>query len=816
VNGGLTGMDGNGQAATAAGAARIVLREPLGARTLPAPAVVGDAVADIVVPGAEPAERLTLEFDGDHWIAAQAGTRRELRTGDQLAVGAARLRIDAATRSPPELQLDVRHLLGNATVAPLSTQREAEATEAGGDLDIVAAALEAGERTVAATAAPAAPRRGRSGVWLALAAVAVLAAGVLGVLGSVERVALTLEPGDADVSVDGLFAWATADALFAPVGTQVVRATRAGYEPLQRNVDVVRPEPGAAPPRLVLQLVKLPGRLAIDTGGVTATVTVDGAPAGQVPGEIDVPAGTRTLTLRAPRHLDVVQVVEVQGGGARQEVAVAMQSAWGQVAVSASAPGARLIVDGAAPVALPATVDLPGGVHRLRIEAPAARPWESSVLVRAGQTSTIGPIDLGAPDARLSVRSQPAGADVTIAGEFRGRTPLAVALPAGATYDVLVTRAGHRTWQRRVDAAAGATLALDARLEPILVALTVRGQPADAEVFIDGVSRGRTPLKLDALAMQQRLEVRKAGLQTFATDVDLTAGLARTIDYALLPEGKPADWRPPAAAATSRIGVPLRLVAGGTFSMGSERREAGRRPNEVLRRVTLARPFYLGTREITNAEFRRFRTEHASGAVLGKSIDLDAQPVSNVSWDDAVAFCNWLSEQDGLAPAYERRDNRWALRQPVGTGYRLPTEAEWEFTARQAGATARRYGWGDALPIPAGFANLAGVEVVASLPAILDGYTDEHLVVAPVAKYPATAGFHDFTGNLSEWVHDYYSSSPSTAAATDPFGPDAGTRRMIKGSNWRTASFTELRLAWREAAAGPADFIGFRVARYAE
>jgi formylglycine-generating enzyme required for sulfatase activity len=224
----------------------------------------------------------------------------------------------------------------------------------------------------------------------------------------------------------------------------------------------------------------------------------------------------------------------------------------------------------------------------------------------------------------------------------------------------------------------------------------------------------------------------------------------------------------------------------------------------------------MATREITNAEFRRFRADHTSGAVLGKSIDLDAQPVSNVSWDDAVAFCNWLSEQDGLPPAYERRDNRWLLRQPVTTGYRLPTEAEWEFVARQAASGARRYGWGDSLPVPAGFANLAGTEVLASLPAALEGYSDEHLVVAPVAKYPAIGGFHDFTGNLSEWVHDYYSSSPSTATATDPLGPESGTRHMIKGSNWRTASFTELRLAWREPADAASDFIGFRVARYAE
>src|SRR5256885_6688776 len=120
----------------------------------------------------------------------------------------------------------------------------------------------------------------------------------------------------------------------------------------------------------------------------------------------------------------------------------------------------------------------------------------------------------------------------------------------------------------------------------------------------------------------------------------------------------------------------FRLVPRGTFQMASERREPGRRPNEGLRSVTLQRPFYIGVQAVTNGEFRRFRSTHASGYIERQSLDLDSQPVTQVSWDEAAEFCNWLSQQDGLPPAYARSGNGFVLTRPVARGYRLPTEAE--------------------------------------------------------------------------------------------------------------------------------------------
>jgi formylglycine-generating enzyme required for sulfatase activity len=273
-----------------------------------------------------------------------------------------------------------------------------------------------------------------------------------------------------------------------------------------------------------------------------------------------------------------------------------------------------------------------------------------------------------------------------------------------------------------------------------------------------------------------------------------------------------------APTVKTKDGYVLKLVPGGTFSMGSERREQGRRPNEPLRKVTLKRPFYIGVNEVTNEDYRRFRPGHASGYIGKLSLDLDKQAVSQVSWNEAAEYCNWLSEREGLPLAYEKRDNRYVLKRPVTTGYRLPTEAEWEYAARRAGPEKMlRFPWGNALPIAAETGNLAGSEAGKIVEGELPGYQDGYVVIAPVGKFtPNALGLHDIGGNVSEWVNDYYLSFVDTADSTDPLGPEEAAKHVIRGANWRSNAVSELRLAWRDTSDGMSATIGFRVARYAE
>jgi formylglycine-generating enzyme required for sulfatase activity len=803
------------------------VREPGGLRELSLPCSIGgDAGHALIVPGTASGEQVQLlQWGGEFGVRVSgtlavrvngltlaAGEFRALQPQDVCSVGSARLIVEAS--QPGSATLSIRHLAGNATLEPIRNEAESSAESFADDVRIVATVVDAQAEPRVGASVATASRPTRWATGLIAASLLVLFAGLAVLASRLQPVTLVVQPAEADVSVSGL-GWRASNTLMMLPGERTVTARLRGYEDLQRTVSVREDQLL----ELSLRLAPLPGILDIDAGGVVARVFVDGAELGKTGDDIKVAGGERTLTLRADRHLDVVQRVKVTGKGVRQALSIPMRPSWGRLEVSAAVSGATLTIDGAAPRPLPATVDAPAGVHRLTVAASGSKTWQSAVLVRAGETTRVGPVVLGAPDADLRVTSRPAGADVTVGGVFRGRTPLTVALPAGMEHAIGASLQGYRATERRVVAESGQRIDLALTLQPVLVRLTVQGDPADAEIRVNGAERGEAPLSIELPARKHLIEARRSGLQTARFEVDLSAAVERRIDYSLVPEGRKSDWKPPPSAVKSDSGTLLRLMPTGSFTQGSERREQGRRANEFSRAVRLVRPFYFGTREVTNGEFRRFRPGHASGFVGKRTLDLGGQPVTGVSWSDAVQYCDWLSTTEGLPVAYEQKDGKWVLKQPVTAGYRLPTEAEWEFVARYAGAgmRARRYEWGDGLPPPAGFANLAGGEAATEMPKILEGWTDDYPVVAPPGKFAANIlGIFDMTGNVSEWVHDTYASFDASGGGTDPIGPPSGARHVIKGSNFRTTSFAELRAAWREGADAPSQTIGFRVARYAE
>ncbi|MEZ5514650.1 MAG: SUMF1/EgtB/PvdO family nonheme iron enzyme [Steroidobacteraceae bacterium] len=741
-----------------------------------------------------------LRLNGKPLEATQA-----LSLHDAIRCDAADIVIDrlAATAA----RASVYPLDGNATLPPDTDAAPREITTPADSIVVPDADLALDAAPASVSAAAQHRSRWQAAAWVAL----LLLALTFGALVLVQRVSLELSPDDASVRVPGtLFKWHAGKTVFVFPGTHRLVAERTGYRPAEATVDVSR----VSDSRATLRLAKLPGRVTIDTGGVPAGVSVDGRPAGQAPAEFEIEAGPRTLTVRADRYLDQIVRLEVVGLGESQTVAVTMQPSFGVVAVASEPIGASIAVDGKEVGRTPARLELSAGVRRIALESPGLRPWQSSLVVQAGAETVLGPIVLGAADARLQVRSQPSGSEVLVGGALRGKTPLTVALSPGVEHEIVVTHAGYDSAQRRVFAEAGNATSLLVTLVPRLVKVTVAGEPADAEVLVDGELQGRAPLELQLPAARHRVEIRKAGFESYTTELVLAPGLDRSLRFDLV---DPRDIVGNAAPViTTKSGIALKLVAGGVFQMGSGRREQGRRPNEGSRRVTLQRPFYLGVTEVTNEQFRRFRPTHNSGFVGGSSHDLDSLPVTQVSWNDAVEFCNWLSGQEGLPLAYEQRGGNWVLKSPVGNGYRLPTEGEWEYAARYAGqGRFRRYGWGDALPLPPNSGNLAGTEAQATVAVPLGDYRDNAPSLAKPKQFPPNAlGLYDMTGNVSEWTTDRYSSFFDPTAATDPLGPSEGTQHVVRGANWRTNGMSELRLAWRDGADGTSDTIGFRVARY--
>ncbi|MFZ2508555.1 MAG: SUMF1/EgtB/PvdO family nonheme iron enzyme [Steroidobacteraceae bacterium] len=784
------------------------LAEPLGERPLSAtelPLTVGGPGAAIVIPG-----------------CGQGEIRATLTLVDQ------ELRVTTGADEPAQLDgvsfaleerdgrrtIIVRHgAVANITRPPEFEGEPFEsAAEQGDRLPIPVVAYQPQRRQAFG---PSASRNWRkAAVWAAVAS----ALPILGFMMTATTVVVATSPetDPDDVEFVGtLFDFGFGRSYLVPPGDYELEVQAKGYAPARLPLAVDRvPEQ-----RVVVALERLPGIVAFDTGGVAATLAVDGAALGKLPGEYELAAGTRELLIQAPHYAERQIRLEVTGGGERQDLAVNLDPLFASFKVTSVPEGAMVLVGDRELGRTPLSTELDAGRYTLALVHPQFRRFEAPITVRAGEPLAIGPIELGRPDGRLVVRSNPSGADVSIAGHYRGRTPLTVAVAPGMPQEILVSKAGYAPATRSISVESRTERAIAIDLAPVLGEIRVQGEPADAVLYVDGASRGPANQSLSLPAAPHQLEVRKPGLETFKTTITPQAGQPQIVEYTLK---TPAEARVAGIAAqkTTSLGQELVLVRGGRYTMGSPRREPGRRSNETERVIELKRPFYLARRQVTNKEFREFRAEHVSGIVKDETLDLDRQPVVRVGWQDAVAFCNWLSGRDGLPPAYERRGDRLELTEPVTTGYRLPTEAEWEFAARHDGRQAtRKYPWGNELPVPARSGNWGDLSAIYLTPVTITGYNDGFRVTAPVGSFPANPlGIHDLGGNVLEWMTDRYSIyvvGPDHVS-TDPVGPRAGESFVIRGAGWLTGKLPELRVAARDSGSTVRPDLGFRIARYAE
>ena len=278
------------------------------------------------------------------------------------------------------------------------------------------------------------------------------------------------------------------------------------------------------------------------------------------------------------------------------------------------------------------------------------------------------------------------------------------------------------------------------------------------------------------------------------------------------------------AYTTSKsTGLEMAVIEDGRFDMGSLRTEYGHRPEELVRTVRLTRPFLLGKFEVSQAEYEKVMKANPSwfnqtggGSDRVVSVDTARLPVERVTWFDALEFCNKLSELDGYAPYYTLTDvkrEQDSIRDAKvavagGPGYRLPTEAEWEYACRSWTVT------------PFHFGHSATGKEANLRPGPSTGYGGPGWTAANrttrCGAYPGNArGLYDMHGNVAEWCWDWFASDyPRKSPETDPAGPETGTHRVLRGGSW-TAYERNARSAGRfYLAPGERDnFTGFRVAR---
>lgn len=520
------------------------------------------------------------------------------------------------------------------------------------------------------------------------------------------QVVIQVEPKPDEIKIEGGIATPQIGTyyLMRP-GEYMLRAVRQCFSPLNERL-VVGDEKSQ---ELKFSMTKLPGRLSFhvhrsdkpDVILAEARVIIGGREV-QGPSAVEMEAmpGRHLLEIRAENYQSLQSEIEVAGCGALQKFNFALIPGWSDITIDSIPGGAAVVVDGKPAGSTPLTLELLAGEHDIELKADRYKPFHTRLVVEANRPQVLEPARLQPADGTLRVQTNPSGANVMLSDTFAGRTPLNLTLSSDTTHLIQLSKAGYETENRKVRVESAAEETLTVKLKPRLGTIQLVVAPADAEVVVDGKAMGRVPRKLSLVAVEHVLEIRKNGYQPYRTRFTPRPGFTQEIRVTLVREVTEGQIK--TAIIRAKNGYELKLIRPRPFAMGSSRREQGRRSNETLRSVRLQRPFYMGLREVTNKEFREFFAGHDSGAFKGHSLNLDDLAVVEVTWEKAARFCNWLSIKESLPPVYIEKAGKLVAANPVGIGYRLPTEAEWEYCARFfKNESFLKYPWGDKFP-PAG------------------------------------------------------------------------------------------------------------------
>lgn len=700
-------------------------------------------------------------------------------------------------------------------------------------------------------------RLGISPLRAALLAAGLAAAAVLAFLFAARSVELNFTPAAEQVRISGGPSLALGGVHLLLTGSYEVRAQRQGHHQIRVALEV-----GAERNQShSFAFVPLPGLLTISSRPAGAEVSVDGhplafhgntlLPAGQgaerqgeglqattagadrgpaqeasqaappratTPlADVPVAAGQRRFRFILARHQPKELRVHVEGRQQPQHVEVELLPNWGEINYVTAPPGASILVDGQdTGLSTPAVVEMLAGEHEVALTLAGHQSHRQRILVTALEERSPAPIKLRKSDATLQVRTEPAGAGVTINGQYRGESPLTASLQSGRSYQVQAFKAGFARNEASLSLKAGEARKLTLRLRQLTGKVAVQAVPAEAQLYVDGKLRGAANQEIELPVLPHLLEIKAAGYAGYATEIRPRQNLIQQVRVKLLTlaEARLAALRP---EITSAQGHRLKLFQPSPITLGASRREPGRRANETLREVALRRMFYLGLHEVTNAQFKAFAPGHDSGEYEGQALNTDEQPVVEVSWHEAALYCNWLSAQENLPPFYAEEFAKITGFNPNATGYRLPTEAEWAWAARhQAGDDGLlRFPWGEALPPPARQGNYADRSAGNLVGRIIFGYNDNYAAAAPVGTYAASLkGIFDLGGNVAEWTNDFYQHP--VAEDVGPLGPSAGEYHVIRGASWMHGTITELRLSFRDYGLDGRRDLGFRIARFAE
>lgn len=445
------------------------------------------------------------------------------------------------------------------------------------------------------------------------------------------------------------------------------------------------------------------------------------------------------------------------------------------------------------------------GEYNLKVLSEEFLKFEKKFNLGSKDTSKEFLVELKKKDenkVKFEIKTTPRAAQIFIDGEFVGDSPVSINLNK-ISQRIEIAKIGYDSVIFPLEKIKDLSL-LDVNLNPELGEVEFLSEPK-AEVFINKKYIGVTPIILKLQTVKQDYELIKENYRSIKGSITPNSDRKLKISRSLLTE-KEALIKDARKNLTNTVGISFELISPSNVVVGSYPDEIRRKRNETIKNVQLSRHFIVSKFLITESQFFLSKGSGSGSKEL---------PIRNISWEEAAEFCNWLSKKEGYKPFYLFKENESYELNVNSTGYRLLTEAEWEYVAR--GSARKIYPWGNEQEISEAVGNFADESLNGEVNFYIKNYYDDYKERSPIDAFlPNEKGLHDLGGNLSEWVTDFYSEDliSSKEVLKNYLGPEFGNSHVVKGSNYLSSSYHELGYSFRNNGEVASDVVGFRIARW--
>ncbi len=525
---------------------------------------------------------------------------------------------------------------------------------------------------------------------------------------------------------------------------------------------------------------------------------------------VDLPAGQHTIEARHPHFEPTSQSVTLERGESYQ-LSLDLKLVKGLVEITSAPSGAEVSLNSEAIGKTPLHLELEGGGYEIALSLADHDSRKDSFVISPDNPEVSRHYKLAVSNHEVTFSLTPSDGLLTVGGNsVASRKTASVSLPVNSRQTATYSKPGFRTQEIEFEVNSNIGNQIEIELKPVYGMVEVRSSPV-ADVSHNGKIIGKTPVLVRMQALPQTITVSQTRFLPETHTITPVEGTTRVLEVNLVSEQEHRLKTSPDTYVNS-IGMEFKLFKEADyFTMGSKPGESNSRPNEFYRQVQLKRPFYVGVHEVTAESFHKFIGASSMPTVGNR-------PITGISWKEAAKFSNWLSKKEGLRPVYRFTGDEYLGSDSTADGYRMLTEAEWEWLAGKAGRHQQTiFPWGDETIIPQNSGNLADVTAKGFVAIFIPQYNDSQAGVSATGLFqPNPAGIHDLTGNVSEWTHDAYDHTVPSGdqIELDPFDTSNATYHTIKGSNWASGEVSELRVAYRTGSSAGNDRTGFRLARY--